>query len=121
MRLQLWLYGKLMQRKQKLHELKTVKQHCHDCGKDGIVLRRISILNLGFWFILGIVFAIVSDIFFFERHVYAILLGFWVWLISTFINIKLVKPQCPHCFSTNIHHKDAISLSKEEEAITTTP
>lgn len=120
MRFQLWLYSKLMQRKQRLHELRTVKQHCHDCGEDGIVLRRISILNLGFWLILGIIVGIVSDIFFFDRHIYAFLLGFWIWFISTFINIKLVRPQCPHCFSTNIHPKEENTSSSTTEPISQT-
>lgn len=96
----MWLTHR-MQKRDQLIEYKTVEYHCHDCEKDGLVVRQISVLNVAFWFLLGI-----GSFFLFKWLLaswgYGLLVGFLVWFGSTYVNIQLVKPQCPHCLSTHI-------------------
>lgn len=79
----------------------TVKFICDDCEKRGLVLRQISILNLGFWLFLGLLSMMVLKMFGCGWWLSGTI-GFLVWYISTAINVKLNKPQCRHCRSFNV-------------------
>jgi len=97
------LFYYLLRKKSDNYMYKHVPFHCDDCNKEGIVLRQMSVLNVAFWFLLGLIAGVVSGIF--SSAGYGVLIGFVVWFGSTYINIKQVKPQCRHCFSTNVEIK----------------
>ena len=79
----------------------TIKFVCDDCGKKGLVLRQISVLNLAFWLLLGILsmFALrwIGAGWFPSGGI-----GFLIWFGSTAVNVIVNKPQCRHCLSTNV-------------------
>lgn len=80
----------------------TVKFDCDDCHKKGLVLRQVSILNLAFWFVLGIMALFVVRWLGFD-WIQSGSIAFIVWFGSTAINISKVQPVCRHCRSTNVH------------------
>lgn len=100
--MQNWLLKKYIERKHKAYVLKNVPFHCDDCHKDGIVLLQISVLNLIVWFLLGVITFFISKWIGFS-YLKSFMFGIFVWFLCTLINIKLVKPQCRYCLSTNVH------------------
>jgi hypothetical protein len=98
--------------KQQHKTYQTVKHVCDDCGKKGLVLRQISILNLAFWLTLGILFMFVikwcSGSWWLGGT-----LGFILWYGSTAINVTRIKPQCRHCRSENVRMPDSNEELKE--------
>lgn len=91
---------------------KTIKFLCDDCGKRGLVLRQISVLNLGFWLLLGIGSTFLLEFLGMGWGISAFI-GFFLWFGSTAYNIRINKPQCRHCLSINVHQPHA---EEKEEA-----
>jgi len=91
---------------------KTIKFTCSDCGKKGLVLRQISILNLAFWLLLGIGTMFLMRLLDLSWVVSGFT-GFFVWYISTAINVKKNKPQCRHCFSHNVTMPEKASVEAD--------
>lgn len=80
----------------------TVKFDCDDCNKKGLVLRQVSILNLAFWFVLGVISLFMVKWLGFN-WIQSSSIAFIVWFGTTGINLSQIKPQCRHCRSTNVH------------------
>jgi len=96
------------------HIYQTVKFICDDCEKKGLALRQISVLNLAFWLLLGILATTALKLFGLGWWVSGTI-GFVVWWGSTAINVKLNKPQCRHCLSVNIRMPEKTIESNAEQ------
>lgn len=94
----------------------TVKFMCDDCGKKGLVLRQISVLNLAFWLLLGVLTMYILK---WTTGSWWLggTIGFLVWYISTAINVFKVKPQCRHCRSCNVRIPEKETIENKEEII----
>lgn len=81
-----------LQTKTNLAIMKYGVYHCNECGEDAKPRRDISVLNLGFYIIVGLVVGFT----------FSALLGIFLTVISTTVNMKIIKPQCPDCHSLNV-------------------
>lgn len=90
-----WLLSWYAKRKTQQFILRT-EHYCDDCHKTGLVVRRISVLNLILYVLAGIL----------AGWLVVWWLGFVVTFLAIFINIKNAKPQCRYCFSTNVRIVD---------------
>ncbi|MFF2531496.1 hypothetical protein ACFVS2_21550 [Brevibacillus sp. NPDC058079] len=67
--------------------------YCSDCKKTDITVRRMSVLYLLGYILIGVVVG-----YFFNWW-----LGFVATFACLFINAKVAKRQCKHCLSTHVH------------------
>lgn len=97
-----WIAKKYAEKKHRAYIIKHVEHICDDCGKTGLVVMRISNLNLIAWFLLGVIVFVCAKTFLTQTTLQSIWLGIIAWFGATWINIKKVKPQCRHCFSERV-------------------
>lgn len=90
LRIYMWLQRLLHKRNQAMHKY---PHDCESCNETSVPLYQISILNIGFWILLGVIAAIFTKIY----------IGFILAFLLIAINGKLIKPQCRKCLSTKIH------------------
>lgn len=90
LRIYMWLQRLLHKRNQAMHKY---PHDCETCKETSVPLYQISILNIGFWVLLGIIAAIFTKVY----------IGFLLAIVLIAINGKLIKPQCRKCLSTKIH------------------
>ena len=76
------------------------RQKCLECNQISSPTKRLSVFNLVIWILLGIATSFVLK--FFTDVSNVVIPGFLVIVIATTINVKLLKPQCRHCFSEKL-------------------
>lgn len=102
----------LLQFSSRMMEKRNSKQHkklnvCNDCGEVMYPLYQISILNLIFYLIVGVLIAVFWNIF----------LGIVILLGSIYVNVKLIRLECSSCRSYNIELYEEVPPTKFQQDI----
>lgn len=73
---------------------------CNDCGKVDIPRREVSVLNLIFYVIVGIIAYFILEKFNLEG--WSIIISVLLIIAMAFTNVRFAKPKCKHCGSLEI-------------------
>ena len=95
--MQNWLLKVYLNRQKKMQ---MNRQKCLECNQISSPTKQLSVFNLIVWVLLGI--ATSCGLHFFTDVSSVVIPGFLVIVVATFINVKLLKPQCRHCFSEKL-------------------